>query len=178
VTACAKSEGLASVTILADKPPGSVDKEKMAGGDGKPIPLPLAFRATMVGTEPASESAPSHSLNDHHSCQDAPRSPGTVLPTCEVGQQSVWLATSGSQTHFCGRDPHPLLTAEVTKKLDSVSGRFSPDSVNDSCFAQYNLMWHRGTGLCPCPLLWSILLYATLFRPSARLFRLLSLDFC
>jgi hypothetical protein len=29
---CTKSEGLPSVTILADKPPGFVDKEKMAGG--------------------------------------------------------------------------------------------------------------------------------------------------
>jgi hypothetical protein len=33
--ACAKSEGLSSVTILADKPPGFVDKAKKLAHDGR-----------------------------------------------------------------------------------------------------------------------------------------------
>jgi hypothetical protein len=45
MTACAKSEGLPSVTILADEPPGFVDKEKMAGGDEKSITSPSAFQS-------------------------------------------------------------------------------------------------------------------------------------
>ena len=34
------------------------------------------------------------------------------LPTLGWGKQSVWLAASGSQTHFAGRSPHPLSVAE------------------------------------------------------------------
>jgi hypothetical protein len=122
---CAKSEGLSSVTILADEPPGFVDKEKMAGGDEKSSPLPLPFGATMAGNGTTSESG---------SQPQPKRPPFSPRITQVTGNGFTHLLGGASRAFgfpqaaakriFAGRSPHPLSTVEVTKKLSGGSGRF------------------------------------------------------
>jgi hypothetical protein len=40
------------------------------------------------------------------------------------GKQSIWLATSGSQTRFCGQKPTPTFDRKSDKKLDGGNERF------------------------------------------------------
>ena len=73
--------------------------------------------------------------------QEAPRLRLERLPTHGWGKQSVWLAASGSQTHFAGRSPHPLLLPNDRRR----HGERLPEMITGFDLSNKQLYW---IGLC------------------------------
>jgi hypothetical protein len=96
----------------------------MAGSRRKTAFLPLAFKTTKTGND----ATQNHHLTAARMTAILPKMRPShrerFYPPSGGASRAFGFPQAAAKRFFAGRSPHPLLTAEVTKKLDGGSGRF------------------------------------------------------